>query len=175
VSSTVSHHTGRTLPLDFRAATALFGAFGIEWNLEQATEVELGRLAAWVRLHKKWRSLLHTGRMVRVDLADPAVAAYGAVAADRREALFAHVQLDESASSRGVTLRLPGLDPEGHYTCEWVTPDGSVDVAGAEPLDPAGPTGGERVTGSDLARSGLWLPKQRPETVRLIAVRVEGR
>jgi alpha-galactosidase len=36
VSSPVSHTTGRTLGLDFRAATALFGSFGIEWDLTEA-------------------------------------------------------------------------------------------------------------------------------------------
>ena len=40
VSAPTSHTTGRTLPLDFRAATALFGSFGIEWDL---TDAERGR------------------------------------------------------------------------------------------------------------------------------------
>ena len=38
VSSHTSHTTGRTLDLDFRCATALFGAFGIEWDLTEATD-----------------------------------------------------------------------------------------------------------------------------------------
>ena len=34
------------------------------------------------------------------------------VALDGSEALLAHVQMDESAHSRGVTVRVPGLDPD---------------------------------------------------------------
>ena len=37
VSATTTHTTHRTLSLDFRAATALFGAFGIEWDLTEAS------------------------------------------------------------------------------------------------------------------------------------------
>ncbi len=37
VSATTNHQTGRTLSLDFRAATAFFGDFGIEWDITAAT------------------------------------------------------------------------------------------------------------------------------------------
>src|SRR5581483_1213800 len=40
VSAPTSHQTGRTFSLDFRAATAFFGAFGIEWDLTAADEAE---------------------------------------------------------------------------------------------------------------------------------------
>ena len=65
ISAPRSHQTGRTLSLDFRAATAFFLAFGIEWDLTQATPDELEALAAWCDLHKRFRPLLHTGRAVR--------------------------------------------------------------------------------------------------------------
>ena len=41
VSSPVSHTTGRHLSLDFRAATALFCSFGVEWDLLQADDADL--------------------------------------------------------------------------------------------------------------------------------------
>ena len=44
VSSPVSHTTGRHLSLDFRAATALFCSFGIEWDLTEADDDDLDRL-----------------------------------------------------------------------------------------------------------------------------------
>jgi alpha-galactosidase len=160
VSSPTSHHTGRTLPLDFRAATSFFGAFGIEWDLTAADDTELDRLAAWTRLHKQWRPLLHTGRVLRLDVADPSVLAHGVLAADRRTALLAHVQLDESAHQRGVQVRVPGLDPTLDYTCSWVTPDEST---------PSGPAAAP-LRGAELSRVGLWLPRARPETIRLIAL-----
>ncbi|MDT4912617.1 MAG: alpha-galactosidase [Pseudonocardiales bacterium] len=170
ISSPTSHQTGRTLPLDLRGATALFGAFGIEWDLTAATPDELDRLAEWVALHKQWRPLLHSGRVLRIDTSDDAVWAHGVVAVDRSSALLAHVQLDESAHNRGVTLRVPGLDPQRAYRCSWVGPVDTARVSGSEQPDPAGPTSGEPVTGAALARMGLWLPRRRPEQVLLIAL-----
>ncbi len=83
VSSPTSHTTGRTLDLDFRCATALFGAFGIEWDLTEASEHDLDRVADWVARHQALRPLLHTGRVVRPESSDPAVLLHGVVAADR--------------------------------------------------------------------------------------------
>jgi hypothetical protein len=47
--------------LDFRAGTALFGHFGVEWDLTGATESDRARLAQWIRLYKELRPLLHNG------------------------------------------------------------------------------------------------------------------
>ena len=112
VSSPVAHQTGRTLPLDFRAGTAMFGAFGVEWDLSTASDDELDALAEWVALHKQFRSLLHSGRLVRPESSDPAVLLHGVVSTDGDQALLAHVQLDESASNRGTVVRVPGLADE---------------------------------------------------------------
>ena len=115
VSSPTSHTTGRTLGLDFRAATAMFGSFGIEWDLTEAGDDDLERLADWVARYQRFRPLLHSGRVVRPESPDPSVLLHGVVAADRSEALVAHVQLDESAHNRGVFVRVPGLDPTASY------------------------------------------------------------
>jgi alpha-galactosidase len=170
VSSPTSHQTGRTLGPDFRAATALFGSFGIEWDLTRASEDDLDRLAAWVARYVAWRDVLHTGRMVRLDVADPAVLAHGVVSVDRRRALLAHVQLEESAHNRGVSLRVPGLSPELGYLPRWEGPVELRALSHTVAPDPAGPTGGTPVTGAALARIGLWLPRRRPETITLIAL-----
>ncbi|MFN2561272.1 MAG: alpha-galactosidase [Jatrophihabitans sp.] len=171
ISSPVSHQTGRTLPLDFRAATALFGAFGIEWDLTAATDDELNRLAEWVAIHKQWRPMLHSGRVVRIETSDDAVIAHGVLAADRSAALLAHVQLDESGHNRGVTLRVPGLDRQRRYRCTWAGPVDRSRVTGSPQTDPAGPTGGAPVSGAALAGVGLWLPRRRPEQVLLISLK----
>jgi alpha-galactosidase len=168
VSAPRSPITGRTFDLDFRAATALFGAFGIEWDLTEATAQELEHLAAWVRRHQRFRPLLHTGRVVRPESADPAVLLHGVVAADRSEALLAHVQLDESAHNRGVRIQVPGLDGARHYRPLWEGPVDHHGVSMSAPLPPTGPTAGVAVAGSVLATRGLWLPRRRPETATLV-------
>jgi alpha-galactosidase len=170
VSSPTSHTTGRTLDLDFRCATALFGAFGIEWDLTQASPHELERLGGWVERHRRLRPLLHTGRVVRPESADPTVLLHGVVAADRSEALVAHVAMDESAHNRGVSVRVPGLDPEATYRLRWEGPVSRTAVSMSAPLPEAGPTDGIELTGDVLRTRGYWLPRRRPETVTLVRI-----
>ncbi|WP_238998450.1 alpha-galactosidase [Nocardioides limicola] len=170
VSAPTSHITGRTFGLDFRAATAMFGAFGIEWDLTEASASDLVGLREWVARHQRFRPLLHTGRVVRPASSDPAVLLHGVVSDDRHEALMAHVQLDESAHNRGVSVRVPGLDPEQSYRLAWEGPVDHTQVSMASPLPGAGPTDGAVVTGRSLAERGFWVPRRRPETVTLVHV-----
>ena len=51
IASGTSHTTGRTHDLNFRAATAIFGHLGIEWDLRKASAHELEELRAWVGFH----------------------------------------------------------------------------------------------------------------------------
>jgi alpha-galactosidase len=174
VSSPTSHTTGRTLTLDFRAATALFGSFGIEWDLTQASEEDLARLAEWVARYKRFRDLLHSGRVVRPESADPAVLLHGVVGADRAEALMAHVQVEESAHNRGVSVRVPGLDPDASYDLRWEGPVTHQRVSKSADLPTDGPAAGLPRSGWDLATRGFWMPRRRPETVTLVHLRRVG-
>ncbi len=60
VSAPFSHQTGRYMPLSIRCGTALFGHFGVEWDITRAGDDELAELAAWIRLYKQHRALLHS-------------------------------------------------------------------------------------------------------------------
>ena len=171
VSAPTSHTTGRTLTLDFRAATALFGAFGIEWDLTEASEDDLERLADWVARFRRFRPLLHTGRVVRPDSPDPTVLLHGVVASDRSEALVAHVQLDEPSHNRGVFVRVPGLEPDATYDLTWEGPVEHRLVSMSSPLPEHGPTDGVPVTGRSLATRGYWIPRRKPETATLVHLR----
>lgn len=171
VSAPTSHQTGRSLSLDFRAATALFGAFGIEWDLTAATPQELGRLAEWTVVHKRLRPLLHSGRVVRLASSDPAVLLHGVIAADRRSAVIAHVQLDESQHNRGVRIRVPRLLPGVSYRARWEGPvvaEPLTGVSRSPGLHPDGPTRGTPASAAVLADVGLWIPRRQPESITLI-------
>ncbi len=170
ISAPTSHQTARTLPLEFRAATALFGAFGIEWDISRATEAELDTLAEWVARFKGYRPLLHSGRVVRVASSDPAVIMHGVVSADRSEALMAHVQLDESAHNRGVRLRVPGLEFDQEYEVRWEAEVDQSMLSVASPVPAEGPTAGVPVSGRVLSIQGVWIPRRRPETILLVHV-----
>ncbi len=92
VSAPRNHQTGRVLDLAFRAGTALFGHFGIEWDVSTATEEERAELAAWVALYKELRALLHHGDVVRADHTQPGSELHGVVSRERDDAVFALVQ-----------------------------------------------------------------------------------
>ncbi|HEY5980779.1 MAG TPA: alpha-galactosidase [Microlunatus sp.] len=115
IASGESHTTGRTHDLDFRAATAIFGHLGIEWDLSTATEQELAELTSWITFHKEHRELLLGGDLVRVDFPDDSVNVHGVVAADQSSAIFAAVAVDRSAVVSVGRLPLRGLDPARRY------------------------------------------------------------
>ena len=177
VSATVSHQTGRVMTVDFRAATAMWGAMGIEWDLTSASEEELDRLGAWLSLFKRFRPLLHSGRMVRPECADPSAQLTGVVAADRREALVAVAQLGVPVHNRGLVVPVPGLDPARRYRLERIEPEGPAGQAGsgraAGDTGDAGfvaePLGEAPVPGAVLGSVGIRLTaRRRPETVTLL-------
>jgi alpha-galactosidase len=120
VGAPTAHTTRRTHSLAFRAATALFGHFGIEWDLRTATSDELAQLAAWVELYKQERHLLHSGTSVHTDHPDPAYWAHGVVSRDRGRAIYSLVTLDTSVEAQPGRVRLPGLDPAREYRVEPV-------------------------------------------------------
>ncbi|WP_433518654.1 alpha-galactosidase [Nonomuraea sp. CA-143628] len=154
------HVTGRSLPLSFRCATALFGHMGVEWDLTSASEAEREELAEWIALHKRLRPTLHGGTVVRADHPDPAVLLHGVVRDGH--AVFACVQLASRVAMGPSPLRLPGLDPEAVY---------EVRVAGRLPTGvglPEWTAAPVRLRGSVLAELGLPSPALKPATALVI-------
>ena len=107
----VAHTTGRSHRTGFRAATALLGHFGIEWDLRGLDADERAEVAAWVALHKEVRPLIATGRLVRGDHHDPAVLVTGVVAPDRSEAWYVVATVDTPITQSVGAVRLPGPRP----------------------------------------------------------------
>lgn len=166
VGAVRAHTTGRTHELSFRAGTALFGSFGIEWDLTTVRAAELDELARWVALYKDVRELLHTGTVVRADQHDPAFALHGVVAADREDALFALVQLDTPLTAVPSMVRLPGLTPDARYR---VRPQPPGDMPRLRQAEPAPWSGSALVlSGNVLARAGIRAPAMYPEQLLLV-------
>ena len=111
VSAPFSHQTGRYMPLSLRCATALFGHFGVEWDITGAGPGDLAELGEWIGLYRRHRSLIGSGRVVRLDTPDDTAWMHGVVASDGSAALMSYVQLDEPVSDQPAALRVPGLDP----------------------------------------------------------------
>ena len=160
-----SHTTSRTHDLSFRAGTALFGHFGIEWDIAAATPEERAELAWWVALHKELRPLLHAGVTVRADRPDPALWLHGVVAPDRAEAVFAVVAVATGVHPSPGRVHLPGLDPDRHYRVRPLAP---IEGPLAFPLWLADE--GVVLPGRGLAEVGLQMPALHPEHLLLLGV-----
>lgn len=167
-ASPASHTTGRVHPLDFRAGTALFGHFGIEWDLAVAPAEERARLREWVETYRRLRPLLHTGTVVRGDHPDPALLLHGVVAADRSRAVYAVVQIATSVQSPAGRVRLPGLDPAGRYHVAPLPPGDVVD--GPAVTDLPWWRDGVDLSGRVLATVGVQAPTLFPERLVLLQV-----
>ena len=154
IGSPTAHTTGRTHGLGFRAATALLGHLGIEWDLTAASPQERAEVAAWVALHQELRPLVATGELVRADHHDDSLLVTGVVAADATEAVFV-VAAVASSPTQSADVRLPGLAPDRRYA---VRRAGPVDATAAAWPD------GLVVSGAALGDLGLRVPALLPET-----------
>ncbi len=162
IASGRSHTTGRMHDLDFRAATAVFGHLGIEWDITRATDTDRALLAAWIAFFKAERGLLLRGDLVRIDHPDPALTAHGVVAADRSRAIYSLAMTGRSEVTGLGPVRLPGLDPLRRYRIATV-------LIGDLPFDRIAPAWWSRqrpyvdLTGRTLAAVGIQPPALPPE------------
>ncbi|MGV8895305.1 MAG: alpha-galactosidase [Rhodoglobus sp.] len=163
-----AHTTGRSHSLSFRAIIAMFGHFGIEWDVRHLDDLAIAELSQAVWLYKTHRALIHSGTAVHADLVDPTVALDGVVADDGSEALFAFASLSTSFNEMPGKLGFPGLDAETRYDVRIVfptltSPYSSVREAGWIP-------DGVVATGAYLAEVGLPMPILNPEHAVLIHI-----
>jgi alpha-galactosidase len=168
VGAPISHTTGRTHALDFRAGTALFGHLGIEWDICAASPAERARLAEWVAAYRRLRPLLHSGTVVRGDHPDPALWVHGVVAPDRSRAVYALVQMATSAQAPTGAVRLPGLDPGTTYHVGPLPPGDTVEGPARSELPWW--AAGVDLPGRVLGEVGVQAPTLHPERLVLIEV-----
>ncbi|CAL4858560.1 alpha-galactosidase [Microbacterium sp. MM2322] len=155
------HSTGRTVSLTMSGAVALFGHFGIEWDVTTLSETDAAAVGAWVALAKRVRPLVATGRLMNADVADPGLDVRGVVAADAASAFFTITQTQTLISSPAGRVRLPGLDADRTYRVQLVTPGGLVQIPAQSPLEWAHHE--TVLTGRQLAVVGLRPPVQNPQ------------
>lgn len=161
VGPSTAHTTDRTHALSFRAIVALFGHFGIEWDVRNLGDEGFAELAQAVSLYKTHRALIHSGTTVNADLPDPAFALSGTIAQDRSEALFSFVSVGTSFDEIPGRVGFPGLDPHADYEVAVVFPTLT------SPYRHLGNVGwipdGIVASGLFLAEVGLPMPILNPE------------
>jgi alpha-galactosidase len=120
VGPRASHTTARDTAIGFRAWTAFFGHFGIEADLRAMTSREREALAQVIWLHKQHRTLLHTGRTLRLSHPDAGMTAMMVVG--EAGALVSAAQVGTPATATLGPLRLSGLDPAATYRVTLLNP-----------------------------------------------------
>jgi alpha-galactosidase len=166
IGPTKSHTTYRVHELSFRAITALFGHAGLEWDITQCTTQERATLRSWASYYKQNRSLLHSGRMIRVDAPEEAFI-HGVMAQDASRGIFAYASLGTQAASRPSAIRFAGLNPNSDYRVKAVFPAGEpkyLQRAQVQWLD------GVTLGGAFLQTTGLKAPILFPENALLIEI-----
>ncbi|MEE1621534.1 alpha-galactosidase [Zafaria sp. Z1313] len=169
IGPATAHTSGRTHALGFRGITALFGHFGMEWDIREAQGADRETLRGLIALYRRHRGLLHSGTSVRADLGNEAFELYGTVAEDGGEALFALACLAASDDESPGTVAVPGLDPASAYRVSAIVPGGEAGTFGhrrppawlAEPLE---------LPGGYLGTVGLPMPALNPERALLLHV-----
>lgn len=163
-----AHTTGRSATLSFRLATAFFLHAGIESDLTRLSPAHMSAVRAFTSTHRRFRDLLHSGRVVRSDAPDDAVVVHGVVAQDAREAVYSYAVLDVLDAAVPVPLRLEGLDPDRRYRIT------RLDVGSPPPAiqDAAPPWLQEGLTlpGRALAEGVLQMPLLAPGNALLFHV-----
>lgn len=166
IGSPVCHTTGRRHALAFRALSAMPGWLGVEWNLLEASEHELERLAEVIAIHKQHRDLLHSGDAVRFDHPDAGIVAHGVVALDRSEALVTIARVANGPAMHSPPLRLTGLDADARYRLQRIRL--GSDVWALHRRLPTWVDGCVTASGRQLSTAGLPMPPLLPESGLLV-------
>ncbi|SJN41552.1 Alpha-galactosidase [Luteococcus japonicus LSP_Lj1] len=158
IASGASHTTGRHHDIAYRAATAVFGHLGVEWDLAKASDEEIAQLKAWIAWYKQNRALLNRGRLVRVDPPQPGAFLHGVVGEDR--AIFALTLLELPGTWSIGSIQLPGLAPDATWRMSHLDL-----TAGGRELPAT-----VELTGRALATAGVRAPVILPERTRILVL-----
>lgn len=174
IGSTPSHQTGRRHSVAFRAATALVGHLGVEWDLRAVGTDELAELRGWLALYKGVRSLLHSGEVVRGD--EPDLWLTGVVSPDRTRAMYVLVATEQATLDASYgRIRLTGLDPSKRYAVRpIVVPEVTRQSGNSASWFGTGDgteLSGLTVSGAWLADEGLAVPGLWPDSPMVLLVR----
>jgi alpha-galactosidase len=168
IGSPTCHTTGRKHALSFRAATALFGWLGVEWNLLTLTEREEQQLASVIDFYKQHRSLIHRGDFIRVDHPDATIDIRGVMSTTQNEGIFSISRLRSGPSNHSAPIRLP-VDSSTTYAVSLIHL-GSPRWALHRELPQWAQQKEFTMSGAVLANVGLPMPSLLPESTFILEV-----
>lgn len=160
-----SHTTRRTHSLQVRAATALFGHLGIEWDIRQLTSQEHEELVTYLNLYKAIRKDIHSG--IRQPLTCPDENQIGFSVQSGANTYVSIFQETMPAFSVPGYLQLPKLDSASNYKVSLlIEPSVTHHLMKKKPKWVA--EDNLEVKGEWLINKGLPLPVLDPETILII-------
>ena len=161
------HITHRHLSMAFRCATAMFGHMGMEMDLRELDDKETAELKQALVIYKQHRELLHTGRLVRLDMNSHSHG-FGYVNDDRSQGLYSYTLLNDHATSMPGTYHFAGLDEAKVYRLDVIWPTKGEGFWPDESLfhfDTCLPhIDGQVFSGEVLIQLGLQVPRLVPQT-----------
>jgi len=139
VSAVPNHQSGRVSSLDFRAAVAMFGAFGYELDPTAMSDDDLAAVRRQVAFYIERRELFQYGRFLRLRSpfeGDGNETAWMVASRDRSRAVVAHYRVLGHPWPLRDRLVVRGLDPDARYavTCwdGFETPMTTIERGGDE-------------------------------------------
>lgn len=112
VGASPAHATGRSQSMDFRAAVALPGHFGVELDVRKLNERDRANLAGWISTYKTHREKLHQGKVWQGACGDGIVwQAHG----DAEDLLLLVYRTTPQSLRHQPAIRLPMLEAERKY------------------------------------------------------------
>jgi alpha-galactosidase len=168
VGPSPSHTSGRRLDMAFRAFSAAVGGhMGMELDLRSLTAEETATLSAAIAFHKRWRDVLHGGRLHRLET-DPPLSGQMTVAADGKRFLAAFAQSETEPRGAGPVVRLAGLDPLARYRVRAAAETPFASRAHRGFVSPLEATDGYVATGRALMSAGFRLPTGWPDRLWIV-------
>lgn len=167
IGASPAHSTGRSQNMDFRAAMAIIGHFGIELDPRKIPAAEKEKIKSWVNLYKNIRNITHTGQVWRGDAGDHVT---WQVLGNHDEYYAFIFRLQPTEQRFPPSVKFPMLNPETRYFAERVDPQkGQFDgYTGNEFLSLD--SNGKQFQGDVLKKLGIALPFMKAE--RCIVVRL---
>jgi alpha-galactosidase len=159
------HITGRHISIEMRAAVAFFGHMGMEMDPRELTADELSALQHMTQLYKQYRSLIHQGKLYRLDDNGMSVD-FGVVSQDKQRALFAYNNVKETPRTNPPRYRFVGLQPETRYQLSLIWPTALNEYSPSV----LGQVNGKIYCGEALMQIGMQLPMVFPQTTLIFSL-----
>lgn len=153
------HITGKRVSVEMRAGVAFFGHMGIEMDPRELTDHEREQLQEVIALHKKHRSLIHNGRLVRAN-SDGDSIDFALINNDKTQGLFSYNSVNETKRTAPKKYRFTGLEASKQYKFDFVWPSKHEEFS----TSVLSKVNGKVFTGEALMQLGMQLPISFPQT-----------